>query len=101
MALTQEQKVALLELIQSGQPEMAIERCVEICEGNKAYSKKYRKVLTEKAKQLIEKYDAQLCILLLLIECLVLGAVLGWKVIITFFALIVILSVVFYFSEWR
>lgn len=34
MTLTQEQKAALLELIQGGQPETAIERCVEMCQDN-------------------------------------------------------------------
>lgn len=36
MTLTPEQKAVLLELIQSGQPEMAIERCVEMCQDNLA-----------------------------------------------------------------
>lgn len=36
MTLTNEQKTVLLELIQAGQAEHAIERCIEMCEDNLA-----------------------------------------------------------------
>lgn len=36
MTLTEKQKASLLELIQDGQLEVAIDRCVEMCEDNLA-----------------------------------------------------------------
>lgn len=91
---------ASLHIEDKSERETAIRRQA-VVEGAALVANLPRAAVIQKTKQVMEKYDAQLCILLVLIECLVLGVVLGWKVIITLVALIMILSVIYYVSEWR